>query len=191
MFTAFPNIENRKTQICNIVCGSAIQVIYPLFIKNWTPHCCMYGLAEFEWKWRLVWFAALNEWLIIRVIWPKCKNCGRTIVQLQTPPSVLDFTSSFGDHRLVEWRRGSQKYKIYTTPLQRRSLLNVLDFVSFVEEYLFTLGISLDGCWPLHSYAGPLSFLFRDLKKSESSSEGLWYPKSGSVSFKSVVSVCW
>ena len=164
MLVHFPNIEHRKNtnmQHC-IVCDSAKQVIYPLFIwKSWTQHCCMYGLAEFEWKWRLVWFAALNEWLIIRVIWPKCKNCGRTIVQLQTPPSVLDFTSSFDDHRFVEWRRGSQKYKII--PFLFRGW--VFDFVSFVEEYLYTLGISLDGCWPLHSYAGPLSFLFRDLKK--------------------------
>ena len=33
-------------------------------------------------------------------------------------------------------------------------------------------------------------FYFEFSKKSESSTEDLWYPKSGSVSLKSVVSVC-
>ena len=102
--------KNTNMQYCVWLCYTSD--ISPVHKELNTALLYTYGLAEFEWKWRLVWFAALNEWLIIRVIWPKCKNCGRTIVQLQTPPSVLDFTSSFDDHRFVEWRRGSQKYKI-------------------------------------------------------------------------------
>ena len=67
--TRFDLMHNNEAPIRN-----------PALVWYGMVRCVKVWSGEFEWQSCLVWFGALNEWFIIRVIWTNCKKHGRAIV---------------------------------------------------------------------------------------------------------------